>query len=256
MTHVGPNPKSLPPLSENESETALQPLEIHHLAHDLRGPLNSILGFSELLLQGIEGPLNDMQTEDMAAIYQSAQNLLLLINNVVDLSKLQAGRLTFEFGPVDLEEIFETISAYDFGSNKPPNLEIVINHQKDLPQVWADGERIEQIILALLRFAFTIKRSGEIRLTVHYDSHSLTLQIKNEGVLLPSETLNFLFELGVEVDAAGRSELGPGGLDLPLVQGIAEKHQGLVWVESDVNKGTTFYLKLPLYEGEQSETES
>jgi signal transduction histidine kinase len=91
-----------------------EPFEVYHLSHDLRGPLNSILGFTELLLEEIEGPLTDIQKEDILAINQSAQNLLHLINTMVDLSKFDAGRMEFNLGEVALDQVVNTVLASDF----------------------------------------------------------------------------------------------------------------------------------------------
>ncbi len=223
---------------------SLQPLELHHLSHDLRGPLNSILGFSELLLEGIEGPLNETQSEDVLAIYQSAQNLLQLINNMVDISKLEAGSLTFDFGPVDLNQVLDNVSRFDFGSNKPAHLELSFKQDASTPPVRGDAARVEQMVLSLIRFAIGIKRAGEIVISIENDTSHAQVQLNVVGVTLPRSELESLFELVVRIDTAGRSDLGKGGLDLPLARRLAESHNGRVLIESN-EVGTMLYLKLP-----------
>ena len=223
-----------------------QPLKMHHLAHDLRGPLNSILGFSELLIQGIEGPLNGVQTEDMQAIYQSAQNLLLLINTVVDISKLEAERMLFDFAPVDVGQVFQNLAEFDFGSAKPEEVEVVITQPDDLSPLRGDAGRVEQMILSLIRFAFTLKRSGVINLAAKESEQSITVQVNVPGAQIPASALADLFELGVTVDAAGHSQLGRGGLDLPLAQALAKSHGGEAWAENKGDIGATLFLKLPI----------
>jgi signal transduction histidine kinase len=220
-----------------------QPLEIYHLSHDLRGPLNSMLGFTELLLEGIEGPLNDIQREDIAAIRQSAKNLLQLINAMVDLSKFEANKLSLTFGQVRLQDVFQNILQDEFESNQ---VKLVI--PEAFPPVWGDRERIEQMILSLVNFVRKIKSRDQLEVTVVHDEQNVTIQIRAAEVLIPSEEVTELFELSVKVDAAGRSELGQGGLILPLIWGLAQKHQGQLWVESRAEVGTSFYLKLPLYQ--------
>lgn len=235
--------------AEKNTWTLHEPLAVHHLSHDLRGPLNSILGFSELLLEGIEGPLNDTQTEDIAAIYHSAQNLLHLINSLVDLSKLQGNRLKFDFDAVDLATVFQRIAAVEFGAMKPANLDLVIEAPPaTLPSLSGDAARIEQMILNLLRYAFKIKRSGQLKLTARHLEPDVVIQISLPEVLVPVEDMAVLFDLGVRVDAAGRSELGPGGLELPLVRSLAAHQGGQVRVESGVKSGTHLYLTLPVYD--------
>jgi signal transduction histidine kinase len=246
MTDAAPNLNSNLRLAlQADGPTSRHPLEIHHLAHDLRGPLNSILGFSDLLLQGIEGPLNEIQTEDIAAIYQSAQKLLTLINTLVDLSKLQADRVSLEFAVVDVAELLATILAYDFGTNKSSDLSLALQPAPGQVYLWADRERLAQIVLGVLRYIFSQKRSGEVRLTAENEGSSVRLRISAAGLFLPPGQLAQLFELGVAIDATGRSELGPGGLELPLVRALAERLGGQVGVESNPNQGIIFTLQFP-----------
>ena len=242
------DPKAAPEkrlvLSRPMADSTRQPVEVYHLSHDLRGPLNSILGFSELLLEGVEGPLTEYQVADITAIQQSAQNLLRLINTLVDLSKLEADRLKFDLVEVDLSAVIQKVLTFDFGGNKPEKVELVADIPADLPPVWGDRERIEQMVLSLVRFAFKKKKSGQVVIGAASAGQTVTIRVSFSEVELAPAELADLFELVVHVDQAGRSELGPGGLELPLVQGLAEKHNGRVWVESDREQGTIFYLQI------------
>ena len=230
------------------SNASEQPLKVHHLSHDLRGPLNSILGFAELLLEGIEGPINEIQAEDLAAIRQSAKNLLGLINTVVDLSKLEDDRLALNFEPVQLDAIIETVMAAKMGAATARQVELIAQVPESLPPLWGDRERVEQMVLNLVNFAFKIKQDGQINIKVAHDDAYATLQIIAPKVWLPVKQLSELFELIVETDATGRSELGAGGLTMPLTQQLATKHQGRAWVENNDEVGVIFYLKLPLHQ--------
>lgn len=251
MAEAETAPKRSFMLSPTGPSSSRQPLEVYHLSHDLRGPLNSVLGFAELLLEGVEGPLTENQEADLSAIHQSARNLLHLINAMVDLSKLEANRLKLEFEPVDLPEVVQNVLAYDYGTNKPQDVELVAALPATLPQVWAAGDRVEQMVMSLLRFGFKWKAK---RLSLGADSNgqAVTLKVGLEGVTLTATQLAELFELIVHVDATGRSELGPGGLDLPLTRRLAEAYNGRIWVESAGDAGTTFYLRLPLAEKRNS----
>ena len=153
-------PKKQFVLSPQMSDPSRQPLEVYHLSHDLRGPLNSILGFSELLLEGIEGPLTEYQEADITAVYQSAQNLLSLINNLVDVSKLEAGRLKLDFGAVDVEGVVQNILSFDFGPNKPEQVELISTITEALPPVRGDRDRVEQMIMSLGQVCFQENAGG------------------------------------------------------------------------------------------------
>jgi signal transduction histidine kinase len=212
----------------------------------LRGPLNSILGFSELLLEGIEGPLNENQLDDIGAINQSAQNLLRQINQLVDLSKLAADRLTFDLKAVDLHDVIKKVAAANFGVDQPAGVELKTELPETLPPGRADSERFEQILMELLRFGVKRQKSGQITITAMEAEQEVAIQIILNKVVLTPAQLAELFELGVHVDATGRSKLGVGGLALPLVQRLAEKQNGHLWAGSDEARGTIFHLRWPV----------
>ena len=224
------------------------PLEVHHLAHDLRGPLNSILGFSELLLEGVEGPLNEMQQEDIEAIYHSAKNLLLLINNVVDVSKLQAKSLIFDTTVIDLDQVLRAIVHSDFGLAKPSDLTITVPNSIDIPLLHGDATRIEQMILNVIRFGFRVMSSGELKLGATYQEQIVTIKIELGNVEIPDSDQPLLFELGVTIEESGHSQLGLGGLELPLARLLAEHQNGQIQVESDNVRGTVFTIQIPMSE--------
>lgn len=224
-------------------------LKVYHLSHDLRGPLNSILGFAELLLEGIEGPLNSHQMEDIAAMYQSAKKLLRLINDLVDLSKLDANQLRLGFQAVDVAAVIEEVLAFDFGPVKPAQIELMSRIPENLPFIWGDRDRVAQMILSLLRFAFKFKRSGPILIAAAPHKGTILLGIELPGIILPDEEANDLFELVVYVDQSGHNELGIGGLELPLAYQLARQHNGRLWLEH--NPHLNFYLRLPLAEETQ-----
>jgi signal transduction histidine kinase len=241
MTNPTPATSHSLAVQKQVADPAQQPLEVYHLSHDLRGPLNSILGFAELLLEGIEGPLNENQQADVAAIYQSAQNLLHLINTVVDLSKLEANRLNLDLKPVDLNEVLEAVLA----GSMMEQVKFSAHIPASLPFVRGDCDRLEQMLKSLLKFAFKLTKKGAITLTAQSsDANEVTLGLDIEQAQPGQEETAELFELIVKVDPTGRTTLGRGGLDLPLVRYLAELQQGRVWAESQSNGHLVIYLSL------------
>ncbi len=234
-------------IDKKQRDPDWQPLELYHLAHDLRGPLNSILGFTELLIEGIEGPLNETQQADLAAIFQSARNLLHLINTTVDLSKMEAGRLNLTMAAVDLSQVLGLVLESDVVTGRPDGVNFETQIPAALPAVWGDAERVEQMILSFIRFSLRMQKKGRLNLTVVSGGDQVTVQVTAGGVVIPAEELPELFELVVKTDPSGRSELGLGGLGLPLTRQLAEKHGGRAWAESRADSGTTFYLRLPVH---------
>lgn len=223
-----------------------QPLELYHLSHDLRGPLNSVLGFAELLLEGLEGPLNEVQIEDITAIRQSATALLNLINTVVDLSRLEADRLILAFKPVDLEGVVSRVLALGQAAAQPVQVELIADIPETMPPLWGDSDRIEQIMLYVIGFILKRQTGGQINISAENDQKVATIKIATGETITSPEEMAELFQLGVHVDPAGHSSLGKGGLTLPLAYGLAQKQQGQLWVESQT--GTVFYLQLPLHQ--------
>ena len=248
MADANTKPEKSFVLQKQIGHSSRQPLEVHHLSHDLRGPLNSILGFAELLKEGIEGPLNDIQIEDVSAIYQSAQILLRLINTIVALSKLEAGNFILNLQPVALNTAAEKVVAADFGEGKPNQVGLVSDVSESFPQLFADSDRLQEMIFNLVKFALKISYVKEIRLTAGHDESDAILQITAVGGFMAPDELEELFELAVNIDDGGRSKLSKGGLEMPLVHGLAKAHQGQVWVENQADVGTIFFLRLPLHQ--------
>ncbi|MCB0162585.1 MAG: hypothetical protein KDI79_00060 [Anaerolineae bacterium] len=220
-----------------------RPLELRHLSHDLRGPLNSILGFSELLLDGVEGPLTDLQSEDIAAIRHSAKHLLQLINTVVDLSKLAADELRIDFADILLADVIQKVVPL---IKREMSAEIVVNMPHPMPMVWGDPDRIGQIIFIVSHFLINQEKAKKFSLIVELDEADVTLRMIAPNLFLPTSKLDEIFELTVHVDAQGHSKLSYGGVELPLAWQLAACHQGRLWVESGEEAGTCFFLKLPL----------
>jgi signal transduction histidine kinase len=246
MSQITPVSQHLLALNKKSSDSSFQSMEMYHLSHDLRGPLNSILGFAELLLEGIEGPLNENQYADVSAIYQSAQNLLHLINTVVDLSKVEAGRLIFELTNLDMNTLLQNVAAADFGVFKSEQVALLVSTSAPIPSIRADRDRVMQIFDNLLRFIFKYKKKGTITLIAYHNDPEITVQVKVDEFELPELESPELFELVVKVDPTGRSKLGKGGLELPLARFLAERQQGRLWVERLETGGVTFYLTLPI----------
>lgn len=238
---------AIPPAGGNPLPVA-ELLAVHHLSHDLRGPLNSVLGFAELLLEGTEGPLNDTQQTDIRAMYTSAKKLLNLINTVVDLSKLEAGRLTPERERVKVADLFQNVLAADMVDQKPAAVNLMLNFPPDIAPLAGDRNRLKQLFTALLKFIFDRIKIGTVAVFAHDDPQAVTIRLECGDLRLPPDSRGLLFDPLVYTDAAGRSELGPGGLELPLAHRLAAAHGGHVWAETTPAGETTFFVKLPVYQ--------
>jgi two-component system phosphate regulon sensor histidine kinase PhoR len=162
---------------------------------------------------------------------------------MVDLSKLEADKVSLTLEAVNLVDVVQ--KARDHKVQATP-VELAVSMPASLPPVRGDRDRLGQMISNLLSFVLQIQNEGQIAISATYDEQYATIRVAAAGLFLPADELAELFDLTVKVDASGGSKLGKGGLTLPLVQRLAQKHQGQLWVEGEANMGTAFYLKLPL----------
>jgi signal transduction histidine kinase len=168
---------------------------------------------------------------------------------MVDLSKLDAGRLEFNFGEVSLDQVVRNVLSSDT-LRKPKDIEIVVYLPETLPPLWGDSNRMTQMMEGLLNSATTLRETREIMIMANEEATDVNIQISCVGGRILPQELTEIFKLMVKTDAAGRSHLGPGGLELPLAQRIIDQHDGRIWVEG-TGTGTTFLVSLPTAEAKR-----
>ncbi len=218
------------------------------MSHELRTPLNAIIGFSELLIDGVSGELNAMQRGHVQHIYASSQHLLALIGDVLDLSKLQAGRMTLDRHIVELPELTSAIKTIILPVMQRKRQQFDIVFTPDLPPVYADPLRLKQVLLNLLSNAskFTSER-GKISLSItRQESDRLLFSICDNGLGIPAAQQAAIFE---EFQQASHSlQQGGTGLGLAITRRLVELHGGTIWVESagQPGLGSTFCFTLPV----------
>ncbi|RME74826.1 MAG: hybrid sensor histidine kinase/response regulator, partial [Chloroflexi bacterium] len=225
-----------------------------NMSHELRTPLNSIIGFSRVILKGIDGPLTELQKTDLTSIYNSGQHLLSLINNILDISKIEAGKMELHFERVDLLPLIKSAmsTAVALVKDKPVQLEQDL--PDDLPQVWADATRMRQVILNLVSNACKFTDEGYIRVTARADKEKVIVSVSDTGIGIPPEKLDDIFEEFTQVDASTTRKVGGTGLGLPICRHFVEMHGGKIWVESTPGEGSTFTFAIPINPPEQEQT--
>jgi signal transduction histidine kinase/ActR/RegA family two-component response regulator len=236
--------------SANEQLRELDRLKTQFLAnmsHELRTPLNSIIGFSRVILKGIDGPITPEQEEDLASIHNSGQHLLRLINDILDLAKIEAGKMALAFETVDLEDTARSVLATAKGlvADKPVKLHWHI--EANLPHIEADPIRLRQILLNFLSNAIKFTVQGQVRLEVRrQDSGHIVIMISDTGVGIDRRDYNKLFAAFEQADSSPTRAIGGTGLGLPITRRLIELHQGRLEFESEVGHGTTFQVTLPI----------
>lgn len=218
-----------------------------NMSHELRTPLNSIIGFSRVILKGIDGPLTDLQEQDLTAIYNSGTHLLELINNILDLSKIEAGKMELAFEEIDLSDIIEGVisTAVALIKDKP---KVKLRHSiaPDLPLIIADATRIRQVLLNLISNAIKFTKEGYIKLNATHDARFVTIKVTDSGAGIPADKFDVLFQEFEQVDGSSTRTVGGTGLGLPITRHFVELHDGRIWVESEIGVGSTFAVQLPI----------
>ncbi|HMD87586.1 MAG TPA: GAF domain-containing protein [Anaerolineaceae bacterium] len=223
-----------------------------NMSHELRTPLNSIIGFSRVILKGIDGPVNDVQTQDLLAIYNSGQHLLSLINDILDLSKIEAGKMELSFSEVNVSDLVNSVMTTAIGLVKDKSIKLVQNIPADLPTMWADSTRIRQVLLNLISNAakFTEQGSITVAATISINESGkkeFVITVTDTGVGISSEDQAKLFQPFSQVDDSPTRKTGGTGLGLSICKSLIDMHAGKIGLlSSEPGKGSTFFFTVPI----------
>ena len=241
---------------ERLTETAEQLREVDrfktqflaNMSHELRTPLNSIIGFSRVMMKGIDGPVTELQRADLASIYNSGQHLLALINSILDMSKIEAGKMELSFDEVFLPDILNAVISTARALVKDRPIALHSEVPEDLPTVWADAQRVRQVLLNLMSNAAKFTEEGYITLQAEAGAQYVTISVTDTGVGIDPEAKRRLFIPFQQVDGSTTRRAGGTGLGLAISRSFVELHGGDIWVESEPGKGSTFAFTLPIYQ--------
>lgn len=220
-----------------------------NMSHELRTPLNSIIGYSEILLDGDDGELSAEAAEDVSTIYNSGKHLLAIINDILDLAKIESGQMTIDLRPIDLHPFINEIvqTSQVLVKNKQVVLEVI--ETPDMPAVKADRLRLRQIITNLVSNAVKFTETGSVTLRYGVTNEAQAfIEVKDTGIGVKPENLDRIFEQFSQVDGSSTRRAGGTGLGLTITRHFVHMHGGEIMVESDFGKGSTFRFTLPLVE--------
>ena len=222
-----------------------------NMSHELRTPLNSIIGFSRVIIKGIDGPVTDLQEQDLSAIYNSGQHLLRLINDILDLSKIDAGKMELAFDDVNVAELLQSVVPTVNGLIKDKSITLEQRIEPDIPIIRADAMRLRQVMINLLSNAAKFTENGTITISAEVQSNSngqqeVIVKVTDTGAGIAPEDRGKLFQPFSQVDASPTRKTGGTGLGLSISRRLVELHGGLIDVTSEIGKGSTFYFTLPL----------
>ncbi len=225
-----------------------------NVSHELRTPLNSIIGFSELLQEKSFGELNERQQQYVEYVHSSGGHLLQLINNILDLSKIEAGRMDLVVDDFAITEVLGEVLGIVRPLAHERNITIESKAAAASPRLRADKGKFKQIMLNLLSNAVKFNVEGG-RITVDWNiveepsgmdmERFLVFSVHDTGIGIKQEDMGKLFREFEQIDSSLTREYGGTGLGLVLTKRLVELHKGEIWVESEIDKGSTFYVKLP-----------
>ncbi|HEX8312569.1 MAG TPA: PAS domain S-box protein, partial [Chthoniobacteraceae bacterium] len=215
------------------------------MSHELRTPLNSIIGFSGILDQGLSGPLNAEQKKQLGFVYSSAKHLLALINDLLDLSRIESGKMEIFRERIRFAEVVDSVveSLGPFARQK--NLALVVELDAPEAELWMDRQKVMQILLNLVNNALKFTHEGEVRIVTETTPQWLTVTVSDTGIGIKTANLEHLFEAFRQVDGSARRVYEGTGLGLYLSRQLVTMLGGNIWAESEFGAGSHFTFRLP-----------
>ena len=229
-----------------------------NMSHELRTPLNSILGFSDVMLEGIDGPLTDYMENDLKLIQKNGQHLLHLINDVLDMAKIESGRMNLHLETFKVHEVLDEVCSITSTLASEKNLALFIETDSDMDvEISADVTRLRQVIINLVNNSIKFTEKGKVTLRAdRLGDKQVMIMVKDTGLGIPADHLESVFQEFSQVDTSTTRKAGGTGLGLPISRRLVEMHGGRMWAESTgvSGEGSIFYVELPL-EAQIEETE-
>ncbi|MBN2305801.1 MAG: GAF domain-containing protein [Anaerolineae bacterium] len=219
------------------------------MSHELRTPLNSIIGFSRVILKGIDGPLTDTQEQDITTIYDSGKHLLGLVNDILDQAKIEAGKMELSFGYFKLQDVVTGVMSSAIGLTRDKPVRLHTDIAENLPDAYGDEFRTRQVLLNLVSNAAKFTPEGSISVSafpiVEEGQQYLQVSVVDTGIGIAKEDMYLLFEAFQQVDNSLTRSVEGTGMGLPLAKSLTELQHGRIWVDSAPGIGSTFSITVP-----------
>ncbi len=227
---------------------------IANMSHELRTPMNAIIGYTDLLLDEVDGPLNEDQKTSLRKVSANAKHLLQLINDVLDISKIESGKIELRPKEVFLKELIDGIMVTFEPLIAKKGLTFSLNIEPGAEKLYVDEDKTKQILINLISNAVKFTQEGGITIRSRVSERGvdkegnpqfIEISIADTGIGIKREDLDKIFDKFAQADVSTTRQYEGTGLGLSIVRGLVALHKGMVWAESEVGKGSTFYVLLP-----------
>ena len=224
------------------------------VSHELRTPMNAIIGYTKLMLDGLDGELTAQQSTDLFRVAQAADNLLGLINGLLDLAKIEAGKMELNVEEVNMNEVTDEALELVRPHADEKGIEVRSLIPSALPNVWADRARVRQVLANMLANAVKFTERGSVSVSASSAEGWVTISVADTGVGITPEAQAYVFDEFRQADSSTTRRYGGTGLGLAISKRLITLHGGRIWVDSEVGKGSTFHFTLPIRVRAGSET--
>jgi PAS domain S-box-containing protein len=232
---------------ELEQASALKSQFLANMSHEFRTPLNAILGYTHMLLNNVTGPVTEPQRKRLTRIDSNSRHLLALINDILDTTRIEAGRMPLNATSFGIGELFEEVQAELEPIIKRSNLSVTTRMRGTVPSIRSDRQKVKQIVLNLLSNALKFTPAGSVKMTASFDKRArqVAISVKDTGVGIPFADQAKVFEDFRQLDSSPARGYGGTGLGLSICRRLANILGGSIGLESEPGKGSTFTLWLP-----------
>lgn len=215
------------------------------MSHELRTPLNSIIGFADVLLEGLDGDLNERMEEDVRLIRESGDHLRGLIGDILDMSKIEAGRMDLRYEEIDIAQLANDVMATAAPLAQEKRLFLHLDIEEGVKPVQADRTRLRQVLWNIVGNAIKFTEKGSITVSVQNQPNHILCSVRDTGIGIKEEHAAVVFEQFRQIDGGLNRAAGGTGLGMPITKKLVELHGGEIWIESVFGQGSTFLFTIP-----------